>query len=82
MCWMCEIDDKKPKFYLGRIYEVCVYKNGAIVGRGHCVVDDMYGAHEPMVKDLMGNPLTSNDYDNVSVSDDAPKFTFYNGSKH
>jgi len=82
MCWMCEEQEKKkPTTWLGRMYDVFVYDNGALIGSGYVIVDDMSGAHEPVLRDLHGNYLNGGIYQ-IQVSDKNPVFVTVSGSKH
>lgn len=83
MCWMCELneDKRKPTTWVGRMYKVFAYQNGALIGSGYVVVDNESGAHEPVMSDLQGNHLNSGMYE-VRISDDDPKFVLVSGRTH
>jgi hypothetical protein len=83
MCILCELekDKKKPVSWPGRLYKVHAYQNGALVGSGYVIVDDMSGAHEPILHDLKGELLESGIFD-IRITDDLPKLVTVSGSKH
>jgi hypothetical protein len=81
MCELAEKDKKAPSTWMGRMYKVFAYQNGALLGSGYVVVDDKSGAHEPVLSDLQGNLLTGGMYE-VRISDDLPKLVLVSGRTH
>jgi hypothetical protein len=83
MCWMCENNKKaQPSTWMGRMYKVFAFQDGALLGSGYVIVDDRSGSHEPVLTDLQGNHLAINGMFEVRIADGNPQLVLVSGRTH